>query len=79
MIDNPYPAPAPNVVADMCAMHAWSDHIDDHTRKLLEWSADTIRIMAQRLVVQARSRELIEADRDNLLTLIDRRLSDGGA
>jgi hypothetical protein len=41
--ENPYPAPAPLVLADMCAIHCWSDHIDDHTRKLLEWAADTIR------------------------------------
>ena len=41
--DNPYPAPAPLVLADMCAMHCWSNHIDDHSRKLMEWAADTIR------------------------------------
>ena len=41
--DNPYPAPAPLVLADMCAIHCWSNHIDDHSRKLMEWAADTIR------------------------------------
>ena len=41
--ENPYPAPAPLVLADMCAMHCWSNHIDDHSRKLMEWAADTIR------------------------------------
>ena len=41
--DNPYPSPAPGVLADMCAVAAWDDHLDDHARKLLEWAADTIR------------------------------------
>ena len=41
--DNPYPAPAPLVLADMLALHCWADHIDDESRKLLEWAADTIR------------------------------------
>ena len=43
--DNPYPPPAAGVLADMCAVAAWDDHIDDHSRKLLEWSADTIRAL----------------------------------
>jgi len=34
--ENPYPAPAPLVLADMLAMHAWSEHIDDHSRKLFQ-------------------------------------------
>jgi hypothetical protein len=46
--DNPYPPPSPLVLADMLAMHAWSDHLDDHSRKLLEWSADTIRCRRHR-------------------------------
>ena len=37
MKGNPYPAPAPRVLADMCAIHAWSEHIDDNTRLLMEW------------------------------------------
>lgn len=41
--DNPYPAPSPLVLADMCAMQAWNDHIDDDSRRLMEWAADVIR------------------------------------
>ena len=41
--DNPYPPPAPGVLADMCALASWQDDLDDNVRKLLEWAADTIR------------------------------------
>lgn len=37
------PHPAPLVLADMLAMHAWANHLDDHTRLLCEWAADAIR------------------------------------
>jgi hypothetical protein len=43
--DNPYPCPAPCILADQLAMHSWSEHIDDQTRMLLEWGADTIRAL----------------------------------
>jgi len=59
-VDNPYPAPAASVLADMCAVHAWSEGIDDHTRLLLEWSADTIRQLLtanNRLAQRAEQRE----------------------
>lgn len=42
-VDNPYPRPAASVLADMCAIAAWDDHVDDHNRMLLEWAADCIR------------------------------------
>lgn len=42
---NPYPLPAAGILADMCAVAAWDDDVDDHARKLLEWSADTIRAL----------------------------------
>lgn len=41
--ENPYPAPSPLVLADMCAMQAWNEHLDDDSRKLCEWAADVIR------------------------------------
>ena len=41
--DNPYPAPAPLVLADMCATQAWKDDIDDESRKIHEWTAEVIR------------------------------------
>jgi len=62
MTENPYPAPAPLVLADMCAIHAWSDHIDDHTRKLLEWSADTIRQVVRENHRLSHRAEQVEGD-----------------
>ena len=40
--DNPYPAPAPLVLAKMCKRAAWRDDIDDEVRKLLEWTSETL-------------------------------------
>jgi len=40
--DNPYPAPAPLVLAKMCKRAAWRDDIDDEVRKLLEWTAEAL-------------------------------------
>lgn len=42
-LGNPYPPPAPGVLANMCAQAAWREGLDDQVRLLLEWSADTIR------------------------------------
>ena len=33
--ENPYPAPAPLVLADQCARAAWINHIDDELMDLL--------------------------------------------
>lgn len=41
--DTPEPAPAPCILADICARRAWDDDVDDTSRQLLEWAADTIR------------------------------------
>ena len=62
MTDNPYPAPAPLVLADMCAIHCWSQHVDDHTRKLLEWAADTIREVVREKHVLSHRAEQLEGD-----------------
>ena len=62
MSDTPYPAPAPLVLADMCAIHCWSQHIDDHTRKLLEWAADTIREVVREKHVLSHRAEQLEGD-----------------
>ena len=67
--DNPYPAPAPLVLADMLAMHAWSDHLDDHSRKLLEWSADTIRLVVRKNAKLSHDRDQAEADAAHLFQL----------
>lgn len=67
--DNPYPAPAPLVLADMLAVHAWSDQLDDHSRKLLEWAADTIRLVVRRNAQLSHDRDQAEADAAHLFTL----------
>lgn len=63
MSDNPYELPSPSIVADLCAQRAWDDEIDDDTRLRLEFAADTIRQLMQRLVRQASHLERAEAAR----------------
>jgi len=63
MSDNPYELPPPSIVADLCAQRAWDDEIDDDTRLRLEFAADTIRMLMQRLVRQALHLERAEATR----------------
>lgn len=60
--DNPYPAPAPLVLADMCAIQAWNDHLDDHSRKLLEWAADVIRQVVRENHRLSHQAEQLEGD-----------------
>ena len=43
--DEPLPAPAGGVLADLCATRAWDDAVHDYDRQLLEWAADTIRAL----------------------------------
>lgn len=69
MSDNPYPPPAPLVLADMCAMHCWADHLDDHSRKLLEWAADTIRCVVRMNTQLSHDKESLEADNAHLFHL----------
>jgi hypothetical protein len=61
MKDFPYELPAPSVVADMCAIQAWKDHIDDDSRILHEMSADTIRVLMNRCVRLSQALERKEA------------------
>ena len=58
------PSPAPLVLADMLAIHAWSPHIDDATRRLCGWAADTIRLVAREAARQTAQREVAEAETD---------------
>lgn len=67
--DNPYPAPAPLVLADMCAMHCWKDDIDDESRKLLEWAADTIRCVVRMNARLSHDKEQLEGDNAHLFHL----------
>jgi hypothetical protein len=60
---NPYPRPSPVMLARMLETHAWSDHLDDQTRKLLEWAHETIDELTLRLGRQASHLERAEARR----------------
>lgn len=75
--DAPYRLPSPVVVGDMLSQAAWDNDIADQHRLVCEMGADTVRQLMVRLMELSRKLELLEADRDNLLTLIDRRLADG--
>jgi hypothetical protein len=65
--DSPPPPPSPGVLASMCARHAWQDDIDDTSRQLLEWAADTIRLCVSKSHRSASRAEKLEAERDHLL------------
>jgi hypothetical protein len=70
MPDNPYKAPAPLIVADLCAQAAWLDSIDDDSRLRLEWAADTIRDLHTRLVKNAATLEKTESDAHQMAVYI---------
>lgn len=55
--------PSPMAVADMCAMQAWLDDIDDDSRLLMEQAADTIRLLMRRCIRLAQNIERMEAAR----------------
>lgn len=67
MSDKPYSKLPPALtVADMCAMRAWDDNIDDDSRLLLEMAADTIRLLHRRLMRVSHSMEQAEATNEQL-------------
>lgn len=68
--DKPYNLPPALTVADMCAMRAWEDSIDDDSRLLLEMAADTIRALHKRLCLLAKSNETAEATNEQLAGFI---------
>jgi hypothetical protein len=70
MSDKPYNLPPALTVADMCAMRAWDNNIDDDSRLLLEMAADTIRAMHKRLGRLAHSNEQAEANNAQLAQYI---------
>lgn len=65
--DVPPPPPSPGVLATLCARRAWDDDVDDESRQLLEWAADTIRLCVSKSHQAASRAEKLEAERDNLL------------
>ena len=73
------PAPAPLVLADMLAMHAWADHLDDNTRRLCEWAADTIRQVATANTHLSHRAEQLEGDAELLFHQLYGRQKGGAA
>jgi hypothetical protein len=66
---NPDPCPAPPMLANMLAMHSWANHLDDHSRMLLEWAADTVRQLCREKAQMAHDRDQAEADAAHLFQL----------
>jgi hypothetical protein len=56
------PPPAPLVLADMLAMHAWSPHLDQATKQMCGWAADTIREVVREKHVLSHRAEQLEGD-----------------
>ena len=67
--DNPYPAPAPLVLAKMCAKASWKQNLPDSTRLLLEWAADAIRDKCREANQLRHDRDQAEADAAHLFSL----------
>lgn len=74
--DQPYELPSPTMVAELLAQAAWDNDIADDHRLRCEMGADTIRRLMRRLIDQARTLETVEAEQEELLAQIDRRMRD---
>lgn len=60
MSDAPYELPPALIVADMAALQAWMEDVDDNSRLILEMSADTIRKMHRQQFRLAQAIERLE-------------------
>lgn len=63
------PPPAPLVLADMLAMHAWNPHLDQATQQICGWAADTIRCVVRMNARLSHDKEQLEGDNDLLFHL----------
>ena len=63
------PPPAPLVLTDMLAMHAWNPQLDDETRTLCGLAADTIRCVVRINAQLRHDKEALEADNAHLFML----------
>lgn len=77
--DAPPPAPAAGVLADMCARRSWDDDVDDKSRQLLEWAADTIRALLIANGRYANRAEHLEAEAATYAALLYGPNQKGGA
>lgn len=76
--ENPYPVPAPTVLVQMLRIHAWSDHIDDDSRKFHEWSADTVERYHKKNCALARKLERAEAENEQIKAYLESLLKQKG-
>jgi len=67
--ENPCPAPAPLVLARMCAKAAWKQDLPDYERMLLEWAGDVIRDKCRENNQLRHDRDQAEADAAHLFQL----------
>jgi hypothetical protein len=77
--DNPYPSPAPLVLADLCAVMAWRDDIPDDVRMALEWSADMHRAKEVEIGRVLHRNEQLEAENETYAKLLYGPNQKGGA
>lgn len=62
--DNPYPCPAPLVLADLSATRAWDNDVHDYDRRLHEWNADTHRLQSAEIHRLWQRCEQLEAENE---------------
>ena len=62
--------PVPGILADMCAERAWDDDVDDKSRRLLEWAADTIRSLVINRSMAINRAEHLEAEVETYVAMI---------
>lgn len=77
--ETPPPAPAPGVLADMCARRSWDNDTDDASRQLLEWAADVIRLLIVDRVKAINRAEHLEAEVQTYAALLYGPNQKGGA
>lgn len=63
----------------MCARRAWDDNVDDKSRQLLEWAADTIRALLIANGRYANRAEHLEAEAATYAALLYGPNQKGGA
>ena len=68
-IVNDTPPPAPLVLANMLAVHAWNPQLDEATRRLCGWAAETVRGLCAKNAQLAHDRDQAEADAAHLFHL----------
>ena len=76
--DSPPPPPSPGVLANMCARRAWDDDVDDRSRQLLEWAADTIRACVAAQHRASSKSEKLEAELERTLGYLNGLLAQRG-